>query len=60
MEDSDSSEGEEFAAPKSKFELEQERLQRKIKALEDNAVSDKPWQMTGKIIYPMVGLDMLG
>jgi len=53
LEDSDSSENEEFVAPKSKFELEQERLQKKIQTLEENALSDKPWQMSGEAAAPV-------
>lgn len=34
---------------KSSYEIRQERLQAKIKKLEDQAVSDKPWQHAGEI-----------
>ncbi|RZF44678.1 hypothetical protein LSTR_LSTR000630 [Laodelphax striatellus] len=35
--------------PKSTMELREERLKKKIKELEDRALSDKPWQMKGEI-----------
>lgn len=34
---------------KSSYEIRQERLQAKIKKLEDEAVSSKPWQQKGEI-----------
>lgn len=36
-------------APKSSLELRQERLQKKIQELEENAISEKPWQLKGEI-----------
>ena len=34
---------------KSSYEIRQERLQAKIKKLEEEALSDKPWQLKGEI-----------
>ena len=34
---------------KSSFEERQERLRQNIEKLEENALSDKPWHMTGEI-----------
>ncbi|QQP49599.1 U3 small nucleolar ribonucleoprotein MPP10 [Caligus rogercresseyi] len=45
--DDDSSENDE--AIKSSHELRQERLQKKIKGLEKEAIGEKNWQMTGEI-----------
>ena len=40
---------EEKKASKSSLEARQERLQSRIKQLEEQALSDKPWQMKGEI-----------
>lgn len=37
---------------KSTFEAAQARLRKKIKAMEEDAVGEKPWQMTGEITGP--------
>ncbi|XP_034244529.1 U3 small nucleolar ribonucleoprotein protein MPP10 [Thrips palmi] len=52
--DSDASETSDLNVPsknevKSSYEIRQEKLQAKIKALEDEAVSAKPWQHKGEI-----------
>lgn len=34
---------------KSSYEIRQERLQAKIKKLEEEALTDKPWQLRGEV-----------
>ena len=34
---------------KSTHELRNERLQKKIKEIENQAINEKPWQMTGEV-----------
>ncbi|XP_018301475.1 U3 small nucleolar ribonucleoprotein protein MPP10 [Mycetomoellerius zeteki] len=43
---------EEDIEPKSTLEARQERLSMKIKELEDEAVSEKPWQLKGEVSGP--------
>ncbi|XP_024876004.1 U3 small nucleolar ribonucleoprotein protein MPP10 [Temnothorax curvispinosus] len=43
---------EEDIAPKSTLESRQERLQMRIKELEEEAVSEKPWQLKGEVSGP--------
>ncbi|KAL7295368.1 hypothetical protein TKK_0011253 [Trichogramma kaykai] len=40
---------EEESAPKSTLEIKQERLKKKIKHLEEAAISEKPWQLQGQV-----------
>ncbi|XP_022189809.2 U3 small nucleolar ribonucleoprotein protein MPP10 [Nilaparvata lugens] len=47
--DSDALEKSDSTKPKSTMELREERLKKKIKELEEKAISDKPWQMKGEI-----------
>lgn len=52
--DGSESEGEELMeGPKSSHELALEKLQKKITNLEENAVSEKPWQMGGEAAAPV-------
>lgn len=49
--DDDSSDGtpEKPDGPKSSFELQQERLQKKIEYMENRMLDDRPWQMKGEV-----------
>ena len=47
--DDDESEKEDLGEIKSSHELKTMRLQKKIKAMEENALEVKPWQMTGEV-----------
>ena len=47
--DDEMSEKEDLGEIKSSHELKTMRLQKKIKAMEENAIEVKPWQMTGEV-----------
>lgn len=46
---SDEDEPEKPDGPKSSFELQQERLQKKIEYMENRMLDDRPWQMKGEV-----------
>lgn len=50
--DDDDEEKEEAKEAKSAFEERQSRLKKKIGIMEEEAVGDKPWQLTGEIAGP--------
>ena len=56
---SDDEDSDEEQAPKSKHELQQERLAKKIAHLEETAVGAKPWQMGGEVAAPARGENSL-
>ena len=47
----ENSEDEEMGEMKSSHELRTQRLQKKIKEIEADAVKEKKWQMTGKLLF---------
>ena len=51
FEESEGSEDE--GEPESRHEKAEERLKKRIQRLEEMAIGDKPWQMTGEVAAPI-------